>query len=78
MLSEKLKIIGNENVRLFRDPATGVEEMYVLEDLVPQQVLSMCIRVIGNCDEYIYCQTANWNYFFRDTRDELRGYLNTV
>ena len=75
MLSKKLKLIGNDDVKLFTNPNTGEEEMYVSQNLVPQKVLSMALRVIGNRGNYIYCKAGSWNYFFRDNRDELRRRL---
>ena len=42
MKVSKLKLIGNDNVRVYRNPETGEEEMYVSEDLVPQSVANMC------------------------------------
>lgn len=75
MLSNRLKLIGNEDVKLFTNPNTGEEEMYVSENLIPQKVLSMALRVIGNRGDYIYCKAGSWNYFFRDNRDELRRFL---
>ena len=75
MLSQKLKLKGNDNVKLFTNPHTGEEEMYVSENLIPQKVLSMALRVIGNRGDYLFCKAGSWNYFFRDDRDELRRFL---
>lgn len=75
MLSEKLKLKGNDNVKLFTNPHTGEEEMYVSEDLVPQQVRSMALRVIGDRGNYFFCKAGSWNYFFYEDRDALRATL---
>ena len=75
MLSERLKIKGNDNVKLFTNPHTGEEEMYVAEEILPQQVRSMALRVIGDRDNYFFCKAGSWNYFFYENRDALRATL---
>ena len=77
MKVSKLKLIGNDNVRVYRNPETGEEEMYVSEDLVPQSVANMCLRVIGDCENYTYRKAGPWNIFFamKKEQDELRQLL---
>ena len=51
-----LKRIGNESVRLYTNPETGMEEMYVSVDLVPEGVKNWTLRVIGEDKTYRYCR----------------------
>lgn len=71
----KLRLIGNDNVKLHTNPDTGEEEMYVFEDLVPQKVVSMALRVIGRRDGYYFCKAGSWNYFFFDSPIKLSSEL---
>ena len=73
----RIKSNGNQNVRVYRNPETGEEEMYVSEDLVPQSVANMCLRVIGDCKDYTYRKAGPWNIFFalKKEQDELRQLL---
>ena len=71
----KLRLIGNDNVKLHTNPDTGEEEMYVSEDIVPQKVFSMALRVIGSRNGYMFCKAGSWNYFFPDNRGGLRRVL---
>ena len=59
-----LKRIGNESVRLYTNPETGMEEMYVSVDLVPEGVKNWTLRVIGEDKTYRYCRAGSWNYFY--------------
>lgn len=73
----QIKSNGNRNVRVYRNPETGEEEMYVSEDLAPQSVAKMCLRVIGDCKDYTYRKAGPWNIFFalKKEQDELRQLL---
>ena len=73
----QIKSNGNRNVRVYRNPETGEEEMYVSEDLAPQSVAKMCLRVIGDCENYTYRKAGPWNIFFamKKEQDELRQLL---
>ena len=59
-----LKKIGNESVRLYTNPETGREEMYVSVDLVPEGVKNWALRVIGEDKTYRYCRAGSWIYFY--------------
>lgn len=69
---------GNQNVRVYRNPETGEEEMYVSEDLVPNAVKAMALRPIGSCQDYTYFKSGPWNYFFamEKEQDEVRRLLS--
>lgn len=69
---------GNQNVRVYRNPNTGEEEMYVSEDLVPNAVKVMAIRVIGSCQDYTYFKSGPWNYFLamKEEQAEIRRLLS--
>jgi hypothetical protein len=71
MKVEKPRLIENDNVKLHTNPNTGKEEMYVSEDMVPQNVFSMALRVIGSRNGYMFCKAGSWNYFFPDDRGGL-------
>lgn len=59
-----MKLTGNENVKLFTNPATNKVEMYVSETLIPEQIRNMAARIIGQRGDILFCKAADWNYFF--------------
>ena len=69
---------GNQNVRVYRNPKTGEEEMYVSEDLLPQDVRMKRMRVVGSCQAWTYLKAGSWNYFFamEKEQDEVRRLLS--
>jgi hypothetical protein len=73
----QIKSNGNQNVRVYQNPETGEEEMYVSMDLVPESVQTMCMRVVGSCQAWTYLKAGSYNFFFamKKEQDELRQLL---
>ena len=69
---------GNQNVRVYRNPETGKEEMYVSMDLLPENVKNMAWRVVGSCQAWTYLKSGSWNYFFsmKEEQDKVRRLLS--
>lgn len=69
---------GNRNVRVYRNPETGEEEMYVSEDLLPAEVQTYCWRVVGSCQAWTYLKAGSYNFFYamEKEQDEVRRLLS--
>ena len=69
---------GNQNVRVYRNPETGEEEMYVSEDLLPVDAQTMCWRVVGSCQAWTYLKAGQYNFFYamEKEQDEVRRLLS--
>jgi len=74
----QIKSNGNQNVRVYQNPNTGEEEMYVSMDLVPESVQTMCMRVVGSCQAWTYLKAGSYNFFYamEKEQDEVRRLLS--
>ena len=69
---------GNQNVRVYRNPETGEEEMYVSEDLLPAEAQTYCWRVVGSCQAWTYLKAGSYNFFYamKEEQDKVRRLLS--